>query len=71
MGKNKRMRTHRLSRRFPDHSSRIRHRNALTEKVWEDAVQGLGKSNTNQMIEESSHVKFDEVVTTNVGGGGG
>ena len=24
--------------------SRIRHRNSLTEKVWEDAVQGLGKS---------------------------
>ena len=24
-------------------SSRIRHRNELTEKAWEDAVQGLGK----------------------------
>ena len=24
--------------------SRIRHLNSLTEKVWEDAVQGLGKS---------------------------
>ena len=23
--------------------SQIRHRNALTEKAWEDAVQGLGK----------------------------
>ena len=28
------------SKRF---SSRIRHRNELTEKAWEDAVQGLGK----------------------------
>ena len=25
-------------------SSRIRHRNALTERVWKDAVQGLGKA---------------------------
>ena len=24
-------------------SSRIRHRHELTEKTWEDAVQGLGK----------------------------
>ena len=24
---------------------RVRHRNALTEKAWEDAVQGLGKPN--------------------------
>ena len=25
-------------------SSRIRHRNALTERAWKDAVQGLGKT---------------------------
>ena len=25
----------------PCRSSRIRHRNALTEKTWEDALQGL------------------------------
>ena len=25
-------------------SSRIRHRNALTERAWKDAVQGLGKA---------------------------
>ena len=28
----------------PGCSSRIRHRNALTERVWKDAVQGLGNS---------------------------
>ena len=27
-----------------DRSSRIRHRNALTERAWKDAVQGLGKT---------------------------
>ena len=27
---------------FPECSSRIRHRNALTEKAWEDAVHGQG-----------------------------
>ena len=27
----------------PGYSSRIRHRNALTERAWKDAVQGLGK----------------------------
>ena len=27
----------------PGRSSRIRHRNALTERTWKDAVQGLGK----------------------------
>ena len=27
----------------PGRLSRIRHRNALTERVWKDAVQGLGK----------------------------
>ena len=27
-----------------DRSSRMRHRNALTEKAWKDAVQGLGTS---------------------------
>ena len=28
----------------PGRSSRIRHRNALTERAWKDAVKGLGKS---------------------------
>ena len=28
---------------FPDRSPRIRHRNELTERDWENAVQGLGK----------------------------
>ena len=28
---------------FPGCSSRVRHRNALTDEAWEDAVQGLGK----------------------------
>ena len=28
---------------FPDRWSRIRHRNELTERDWENAVQGLGK----------------------------
>ena len=30
----------------PGRSSRIRHRNALTERAWKDAVQGLGKTTT-------------------------
>ena len=30
-------------RPFPDRSPRIRHRNELTERDWENAVQGLGK----------------------------
>ena len=29
---------------FPARSPRIRHRNELTERDWENAVQGLGKS---------------------------
>ena len=29
---------------FPGRSSRIRHRNALTERAWKDAVQGLGNA---------------------------
>ena len=29
---------------FPDRSPRIRHRNELTERDWENAVQGLGKN---------------------------
>ena len=29
----------------PGRSSRIRHRNALTERAWKDAVQGPGKEN--------------------------
>ena len=28
---------------FPNRSPRIRHRNELTERDWENAVQGLGK----------------------------
>ena len=28
----------------PGRSSRIRHRNALTERAWKDAVQGLGNA---------------------------
>ena len=28
----------------PSCSSRMRHRNALTERAWKDAVRGLGKS---------------------------
>ena len=28
---------------FPARSPRIRHRNELTERDWENAVQGLGK----------------------------
>ena len=34
------------SRKFlpPGRSCRIRHRSALTERAWKDAVQGLGKS---------------------------
>ena len=28
---------------FPDRSPQIRHRNELTERDWENAVQGLGK----------------------------
>ena len=31
-------------RPFPARSPRIRHRNELTERDWEKAVQGLGKS---------------------------
>ena len=31
-------------RAFPARSPRIRHRNELTEKDWENAVQGLGKN---------------------------
>ena len=30
-------------RPFPARSPRIRHRNELTERDWENAVQGLGK----------------------------
>ena len=33
----------------PSRSSRIRHRNALTEKAWEEAVEGLGKVTRNSM----------------------
>ena len=29
----------------PGHSSQIRHQNALTERAWKDAVQGLGNTN--------------------------
>ena len=29
---------------FPSRSPRIRHRNELTERDWENAVQGLGKA---------------------------
>ena len=29
---------------FPDRSPRIRYRNELTERDWENAVQGLGKA---------------------------
>ena len=32
-----------VSERVFGRSSRIRHRNALTEKAWEDALQGLAK----------------------------
>ena len=32
-----------VSERVFGHSSRIRHRNALTEKAWEDALQGIAK----------------------------
>ena len=31
-----------LSRRFPNRSPRIRHRNEVTERDWENAVQGPG-----------------------------
>ena len=33
-------------RPFPARSPRIRHRNVLSEKAWEIAVQGLGKCAT-------------------------
>ena len=33
----------------PGHSSRLRHRNELTEKTWEDAVQGIGKDRGRSM----------------------
>ena len=36
------MRPMRFGSRGPSRSSRIHHLNALTEKAWEDAVQGLG-----------------------------
>ena len=35
-----------VTRVSPGCSSRIRHRNALTERAWKDAVQGLGKFET-------------------------
>ena len=31
---------------WSDRSSRIRHRNALTERAWKDAVQGLGNAHS-------------------------
>ena len=31
---------------FPDRSPRIRNRNELTERDWENAVQGLGNKNS-------------------------
>ena len=43
-------------RAFPARSPRIRHRNELTEKDWENAVQGLGKNrrheDNRQLLEE-------------------
>ena len=33
----------------PGHSSQLRHRNELTEKAWEDAVQGIGKERDRSM----------------------
>ena len=33
----------RVLRASPGCSTRIHHRNALAERAWEDAVQGLGK----------------------------
>ena len=35
---------------FPDRSPRVRHPSELTEKDWENAVQGLGKTTTMTMV---------------------
>ena len=46
---------------FPDRSPRIRHRNELTERDWENAVQGLGKSKTT--TPSSQRMAFKDHVT--------
>ena len=47
-------------RASPSCSSRIRHRNALTEKAWEDAPQRLGKF-ISMVTLTSRFVKLEEV----------
>ena len=47
-------------RTFPDRSPRIRHRNELTERDWENAVQGLG--NVFPIFLENDLLKVDNFV---------
>ena len=42
----------------PGRSPRIRHRNALTEKAWEDALQGLGKPKPTTAIGGLEHPEY-------------
>ena len=39
-------------------SERVRHRNALTETAWEDAVQGLGMAMSNVASEKNREMLF-------------
>ena len=40
---------------FPDRSPRIRHRNELTERDWENAVRGLGFRAEKRSAQASAH----------------
>ena len=55
----------RLSAR--DFGSRIRHQNALTEKAWEDAVQGLGKPIPYELISSQSLISICSCFTRPLG----
>ena len=46
------------SRDPSEFSSQIHHRNALTEKAWDDAVQGLGMAMSTAASEKNRELLF-------------